>query len=149
MNMKEIEAILKADPEKLKAFEGALLGMKPDGTISEAEAFSNAAAAVGCEISVEDVERDMASRMEMDDSELESVGGGWDEHGTDPEGHDNNCVGPWHCYYTFWHSSGHDGEYTRCWSDYICNENYRKADSATCGANHTNEDNCSLIWEHN
>lgn len=149
MNMEEVKAALMADPEKLKTFEETLKALNPDGAKSEAEAFSKAAAAAGCEISPEEVEREMASAMEMDDSELEAVSGGWQEHGTDPLGHDNICIGTWHCYYAFWHNSEHDGEYTTCWSDYICYQNYHTSTSASCGSNHTSEDNCIIAWEHN
>lgn len=159
MTLEEFEAALEADPEKGKAFEEALVGMKKDEVTSEAEAFSKAASAVGFQISPEEIERAYAARMEIDDSELESVVGAvdvdddpsrsaWDSLGEDPIGHDNKCDVAWHCYYFALHTSEANTR-TTCFSDYLCNGNYRTGGSHLCGKTHTLDDNCTLTWEHN
>lgn len=159
MTLDEFEANLSADAEKAGAFKEALASMKRDDAASEAEEFSRAASAVGFQISPEEIERARAARMEVEDSELESVGGAatveedsrnsaWDSLGDDPAGHENWCVAVWHCYYAAIHTSDANTA-TTCWSDYLCFGNYRTGGSHLCGQAHTQDDNCWMAWEHN
>ncbi len=159
MTIEELEAALKEDPEKARVFRETLAGVKKDEVASEVEALSLAAAAAGFQITPEEVERARAVSMEVDDSELESVGGGagcengqrrgpWDPWGDDPIGHENSCVAAWHCYYVAIHTSEANNN-THCWSDYLCFGDYRTTGSYLCGEVHTKDDNCWLTWEHN
>lgn len=144
MTMEEIEAALEASPEKTKAFQDALRGMKKEEGLSEVEAFSRAAAAAGLEISPEEVEQALASAMELDDAELKAVGGGAAGDGEDPIGHDNSCILGWHCYSTFRHTD-ENNEYTKCWSDYVCDESWHNPPG--CPDNYDwRESYCRLTW---
>ena len=147
MNIKELKATLEANPEMAKAFDAALTQMTPETAGSEAEAFSKAAAAVGLEISPEEVERALASEMEIEDSELDMVAGGMDCNGEDPVGHDNFCNLWWHCHNIVRHTD-EANENTDCFSDYACEISYYKSGTAQCGATHRSEQNCILTWFH-
>lgn len=141
MNMDEFKAALEADTDMAEAFKAELEKMTPEKAESEAEAFSLAAANAGLDISVEEVERAVAAAMELDDAELEEVSGGDCYEGEDPEGHDNFCIGVWHCCNVFMHTSAHN-EMTDCFSDYRCEISYYHEGTAECGQAHRSQDNC-------
>lgn len=145
MNMKEVKAALEADKEKALKFEEALRGIKKEDVKSEAEAFSLAAAAVGLEISPEEVERELAGAMELNDDELEAINGGLYSSDEDSLGHDNGCITLWHCHTISWHNEEHTNT-TWCWSDYVCIDNYMKTNP--CTYSYEKETDCWLTWEH-
>lgn len=145
MNIKEIKATLEADKERALKFEEALHSIKKEDVKSEAEAFSLAAAAVGLEITPEEVERELAAAMELNDDELEAINVGVDTSGEDPIGHDNSCTFLWHCYATTWHNEEYNDN-TKCWSDHICWGSYMKNNA--CSRSYEREIDCTLTWEH-
>lgn len=118
MNIKEIDDILRADPEKAEQFKQALEAAESNGAKGDAEALSMAAAAVGIEITPEQVEQSVASMQPISDEDLELVAGGF-ENFEDEKGHDLWCLTAWHCYTATLHTStkNHDAS---CWSDYMC-----------------------------
>jgi hypothetical protein len=131
MTLDELKEALAADKDKAEKFKEALASDECEACGSKAEALSLAAAAVGLEISPEEVERAMAEAQELDDEELEKIGGGdatcdkayWCGElfipGEDEKGHDNWCVAAWHCFDVFLHTEAtkHD---EACFADYIC-----------------------------
>ena len=140
MTLDELKKALDTDLEKAAAFKESLAGMTPESDDNEAEALSKAAAAVGFEISPEQIERDLAAAMELDDSELEAVGGGDD----DDDGHDSWCFTIWHCFATSMHTSDGEG-YAACWSDWRCFDSYHVLNK--CSNIDKKEKNCWTAWE--
>lgn len=137
MTMDELEAALKADPEKEKAFKEALAGMTKEKAGSDAEAISLAAKAAGLEMTPEEVERALAAGMELDEAELEDISGGTSEHG-------NFCYVGWHCYAFFLHTADTDKDQTTCWDDYICAFSYHQ----TCTYNYSYEALCVMFYHY-
>ena len=117
--MNKLEEKLKNDPEALKKFEAVIKEAKNGKLKSDSEALSAAAAAVGVEISPEEIEKDAAAAQTLSDSDLELATGGNRSKGEDAVGHDNWCLSAWHCYATLMHTdTGLDQE--TCWSNYLC-----------------------------
>ncbi len=142
MTMDELKAALEADPEKAAAFKEALAGMTPDKAGSESEAFSMAAAAVGLEITPEEVDRARAAVMELDDSELGAITAGADE--VKGDGHSRWCVAVWYCHTAMVHSDSAEG-WASCWSEWDCLDSYHVVGACTW---HKDKDhNCWTIWE--
>ena len=91
---------------------------------SETEIVVKAAAELGYDVSLEELERALAGVQELDEAELDSVAGGDPRYCTisdtcDEFGHDNTCVVFWHCYAAFRHTDA-QSQRVDCWEDYIC-----------------------------
>lgn len=76
MTLSELFTTLEADKDKAEKLKEALASDECEACGSKAEAISLAAAAVGLEITPEEIERAMAEAQELDDEELEKIGGG-------------------------------------------------------------------------
>ena len=128
--------------EKIRKFEEALskdkdLAQKYEDIIkrivenkeagSDGEAMVKAAAELGYDIPIEELERSYAAIAEVSDESLDSVAGGESDepeeydyrYDEDEYGHDLCCYSLWHCYTTFMHTKTKLRK-ERCWSDYHC-----------------------------
>ena len=143
--MDEFRKALDANPKKAVAFKESLAGMTPESDGGEAVALSKAAAAVGFEISPEQIERELAAAMKLDDSELEAVGGGLSSGDESETGHDIWCLTIWHCHATSMHTDDKDGS-AACWTDWRCFSSYRVRNP--CKLNSKKEENCWTAWHH-
>lgn len=139
MTIDELKAALEADPEKAAAFRKALASMTPDTIGSDSEALSAAAAAAGIEITPEEIERDRAASMELDDSELSAI-----TAGECADGHDAWCVAAWYCFTAMVHGDGAAG-WGSCWSEWGCWGSYHVA--VPCDWTNAKEHNCWAFWE--
>lgn len=118
MDIREIEAILRADEEKAAQFKQALESAKDNGSKSDAEAYSIAAAAIGIEITPEQIEQSAAASQAVSDEDLELVTGGSDDF-VDENGRELFCMYAWHCFGVILHTET-DSHKASCWSDYLC-----------------------------
>lgn len=125
--IKAFEAALKADETLHQKYEEALKGVTE--AASDGEAMQKAAAELGYEITLEELEQAWAAGQELDESELASVAGGQSDHS-------NWCLANWFCYTVAKHTDVPDeegpGNYQctkewlesshteSCWSNYWC-----------------------------
>lgn len=121
--LKAFEEALKADEALLARFEEALKGVTE--AANDGEAVQKAAAQLGYELSMEDLEQAWAASQELDPTELEAVAGGQNEHS-------DWCIGSWFCFTVMKHTDVPDtgvgcaepwarNNHTEaCWGDYIC-----------------------------
>lgn len=114
MDIKEIEKILHANEEKAAEFKQALESAKDNGAKSDAEALSMAAAAVGIEISPEQIEQTAAASQTVSDEDLELVSGG-EFDGSQASW----CMVTWNCFTAFLHPDI-DNTDVACWKNYAC-----------------------------
>ena len=126
--MKELEAKLAADETLAAKYKEAIKTAGEGGAKSDSEVISQAAAAVGMEITPEEVERSFAEAQKFSEEELESVTGGIvdpdfgdddTEEVVDEYGHDGFCIAAWHCLTALRHTQTEE-EGVCCWSDYSC-----------------------------
>ena len=129
--LKAFEEALKADKSLWQRYEEALKGVT--GAASDGEAMQKAAAELGYEVSLVELEKAWAAEQELDDAELDAVAGGQDQYS-------NFCFVMWCCYTVTRHPDipdepndpgcprmYSDKSHTEaCWSNYNClcvNEN--------------------------
>lgn len=118
--IKAFEDALKADEGLKQRYGEALEAIAGAGkATSDGEAMQMAAAELGFEIPLEELEQAWASLQELDDSELESVVGGNRQTLEDEYGHDFFCYGIWHCAIVSMHTECKDIS-VACWSDWKC-----------------------------
>ncbi len=109
-NIIKFEEALKTK-EKREAYEAALKKIAEEKSAkSDGEAIQKAAKELGFDISMEDLERNYASKQEVEDEELDAVAGGW-------------CWKSHGCHYVISHSKEID-ETEDCFSEYICLNSY-------------------------
>ncbi len=87
---------------------------------SETELMAKAANELGYQITVEDLERNIADRETLDPEELAIVSGGADFDGEDEKGHDAWCVTLWHCHTVTLHTEHENNRKVACWSNHRC-----------------------------
>lgn len=122
--LEAFEAALKADEELRTKFEEALRAATD--ARSDGEAMQRAAAQLGFEVMLEELERAWAGAQELDVSELGAVAGGQSDY-------QNWCLIGWCCYTVVKHPDdipdrgrGCEKYYVEknhtesCWSDYNC-----------------------------
>ena len=130
--LKAFEAALKADEGLRRKYEEALSGITE--AACDGEAMQKAAAQLGFEVTLEELERAWASSQELDVSELSTVAGGQSYY-------QNRCLVGWCCYTVVKHPDdipdvdqygSKVGSYEcskalletfhteACWSDYNC-----------------------------
>jgi hypothetical protein len=120
MKLMELKEALVADRDKAEKFERALAGEGCRACGNDAEALSLAARSAGFEVSPEEIERAMAEAQELDEGELEKVGGGRTSSDDEDEyGHDVWCWVGWHCYTVTLHTQT-ESKRASCWSNYDC-----------------------------
>ena len=127
--MMRFDRDLKADPELVKKFSEATKEASESGTCKgDIEVIARAANSLGYEISMEEMERSVAEKEEMDPAEM--AGGGksecdyfWKTDYEDEYGHNKYCVTLWHCENITLHTETNDHG-ARCFSDYQCSEIY-------------------------
>jgi predicted ribosomally synthesized peptide with nif11-like leader len=120
MKLMELKEALAADKDKAEKFEQTLAGDVCRACGSDAEALSLAARSAGFEVSPEEIERAMAEAQELDEKELEKVGGGRTSSDDEDEyGHDVWCWVGWHCYTVTLHTQT-ESKRASCWSNYDC-----------------------------
>ncbi|MBE5969958.1 MAG: Nif11-like leader peptide family natural product precursor [Lachnospiraceae bacterium] len=111
-NIINFEEALKKKENKDK-FEAALKKIAEEKSAkSDGEAIQKAAKELGFDISMEDLERNYASKQEVEDEELDAVAGGWCAY-------DHSCFTAWK----------HDKEVSKedsCWKEYRCNTAYER-----------------------
>ncbi|MDO4539093.1 MAG: hypothetical protein Q4B54_13095 [Coriobacteriales bacterium] len=117
--LSRLEDDLEKDEGLRKKLDEAARRIAEEGKAgSDVEAISAAAAELGYDVSVADLERASAEGADVDDAELELVAGGF---GTkeDEYGHDVWCFTAWHCTAATLHTETKSHE-VACWSDYMC-----------------------------
>lgn len=107
--LKTFEDALKADEALRARFEEALKNVTE--AENDGEAIQEAAAALGYEISLEELEQAWADSQELDDAELDAVAGGQDEH-------DDVCWYDYYCFGAWRHDDVPDEHHPRCWTDF-------------------------------
>ena len=119
--MKELESRLAADKALAEKYQEALKTAGEKGAKSDSEAISAAAAAIGIQITPEEVERSFAEGQNLSEDELKAFTGGCDNGAVpnDEYGHDGWCVAGWHCLTAFLHTESEE-QGVACWSDYSC-----------------------------
>ena len=126
--MKRLEADLEASEElRAKLQETARKIADSGEATSDGDALAKAAAELGYEISVGDIEKIVAEAQELDDEELAAITGGNLINGDvtlldGPLDNDMNsawCLAAWHCYTAFLHTEGGTKD-EKCWSSYEC-----------------------------
>ena len=136
--LKELETKLSSDETLAAKYKETLLSAEKNGAKSDSEALSAAAAAVGIEITPEEIERAFADKQELSEDDLSNVSGGaivWDEDleeevevedeedeiddSVDEFGHDAVCLAAWHCLAGLRHTST-NSHVENCWSNYNC-----------------------------
>lgn len=115
--LKAFEDAFKNDEALRRRFEEALEDVAE--AANDGEAMVKAAAQLGYEISLEELERAWADAQELDSAELEAVAGGGINTGEDEYGHDWWCFTAWHCYTATLHTKT-NSMMVNCWSDYLC-----------------------------
>ena len=117
----QLESTLKENEELAAKYKEALASAKEAGMKSDVEALAFAAKAVGVEISISQIEADLAQAQSLSDDDLNLVSGGvsYEGEGEDEYGHDLWCVTIWHCYTISAHT---ETEHTAaaCFNDYTC-----------------------------
>ena len=108
--LKVFEDALKADETLRQRYEEVLGGVTE--AASDGEAMQKAAAELGYEITLEELEQAWAAGQELDEKELASVAGGLYEND------DEWCVMIHSCYTVAFHDR--EGKANACWSDYSC-----------------------------
>ena len=102
----ELSAKIGSDESLAAKFEEELRNAAAAGATSDSEVISMAAAAMGVQITAEEVEQETAERQRIADEDLEMIAGGASGAGEDRFGHDNWCITVWHCYLTLTHDDG-------------------------------------------
>lgn len=113
--LKVFEDALKADEALRQKFEEALKNVT--GVSSDGEALQKAAAELGYEISLEELEQAWVAAQELDETELASVAGGGP---AENNWRDDWCALNWFCYTLAHHEEVVGEHYEACWSDYYC-----------------------------
>ena len=122
--LKAFEEALKADEALRQRYEEALKGVTE--AANDGEAIQKAAAQLGYELSLEELEQAWASSQELDESELTAVAGGQDQYS-------DWCWVGWCCYTVVKHPDDIEDDNEKCtkdfkvnnhteacWSDYNC-----------------------------
>ena len=117
--MKELEQTLSADKGLATKYQEALANAAAAGAQSDSQAICMAAAAVGVQLTPEEVEREFAESQPLDKNDLEEVAGGANPYARDEYGHEAGCWTLWHCYTVTLHTQT-TADYVWCWSDYTC-----------------------------
>ena len=134
--MKKSEEMLRLEKDlaqKKELAEQFKIAMEETGKSgeckSDGEVMVRAAASLGYDISLAEIERLAAESEKLDLGEMEKVAGGnCDKDWTctfeyhechDEYGHNNMCVAAWHCLTAFLHTESEDHQ-NLCWSDYGC-----------------------------
>ncbi len=113
--IKTFEEDLKTDETLRRKYEEALKNVT--GVSNDCEAMQKAAAQLGYEISIEELEQAWASSQKLDETELATVaGGGPDEN----YGHEDWCLWNFACYVPTRHEDVVGEHYEACLYDYYC-----------------------------
>jgi predicted ribosomally synthesized peptide with nif11-like leader len=111
-NARKFEKDLQDSEELRNKFEAELKRIaEAQEAQSDAEAITNAAKALGYDISIPDIEKTMAESSELDQDELESVSGGAGVHW---------CVSDYACYLAYEHDTENTNTEEACYKDYKC-----------------------------
>lgn len=111
--LKAFQDALKADEDLQRRFEEAFWGITD--AANDGEAVQKAAAQLGYELSLEELEQAWVEAQELDDVELDAVAGGQDTF-------NDACWFGWCCHALWRHPDiPDDAQHTEvCWSNYIC-----------------------------
>ena len=114
-NVSKFEKDLQENEELRKRYDSELRRIaEAKEAQSDSEAIAKAAAALGYDITIADVEKIMAGNEELDQEELEAVSGGLS---TRPE---DECVADWACYAVLKHDLDDDNSEEACFRQYKC-----------------------------
>lgn len=95
--MIRMKEALSGDEALMKKYEETVNRILSSGeAANDGEVIVKAAAELGFDISIEDLERAIAEQEQLSDNDLENIAGGGGL--TDEYGHDDFCVTIWHCY---------------------------------------------------
>ncbi|MBE5970767.1 MAG: hypothetical protein E7242_11110 [Lachnospiraceae bacterium] len=107
-NIIKFEEALKKDPEKMKAFEEAQKRIFDEKSAkNDGEIMVKAAKEVGFDITIEEIDRSIAEKQEIDDELLDEVVGA------------AGCTFDYSCHYVFKHGKDQNIE-DLCFDDYNC-----------------------------
>ena len=115
---KEFEGILKADEGLRQRFEEALKAVTE--AANDGEAIQKAAAQLGYELSLEELEQAWAAAQELDEAEMGAVTGGTQTKDGHWTSEDDWCVANYFCYTAWSHDDVPGMHYESCWSNYYC-----------------------------
>ena len=105
---KAFEAALQADEALQKRYEAALKEVDIKEASCDGEVIRQAAAKVGYDIPLEELEQAWAAVQEMDESEFTAVTGGARGQDEDEYLHDHVCWVGWHCFVAMMHTESED-----------------------------------------
>ena len=131
--MLRLERDMNKKPELKKKLDAEIIRIAEAGEAeSNEEAMVKAAAALGYAIKPEELDRAEAGLEQLDDDELDAVGGysifEVKKKKIDPKrkkaredeaGHNNWCLTGWHCYTVTKHSDT-ESKNVACWENYSC-----------------------------
>ena len=123
--MLRLERELNGQPELREKLNAEMKRIAEAGeAVCDGEAMVKAAAALGYDVTLEELERAAADLEKLDDSELEAAGGkaaNSDKRKIvkDGQGHETWCWGNWQCYSDMLHAET-DSEEAACWKNYDC-----------------------------
>lgn len=123
--MLRLERELNGQPELREKLNAEMKRIAEAGeAVCDGVAMVKAAAALGYDVTLEELERAAADLEKLDDSELEAAGGkaaNSDKRKIvkDGQGHETWCLGNWHCYAVMLHAET-DSEEAACWKNYDC-----------------------------
>ncbi len=119
-NIEKFELALQSDENLRRRFEEEKQKIAESGLFqSDGEAMEEISKRLGFPVSASEYEKQMAAVQELDDDELRKVSGGIEISGDDGYGHDNWCLGNWHCLMATRHTES-NSEDTTCAKDYQC-----------------------------
>ena len=114
--MLRMEKDLNASEELREKFNSEMERIAKSGEAkSDEEVMVKAAAALGYQISLSELEQAQAEMQELDLEEMDAVAGG----ANDGKGHSTWCVAVWHCHHILLHTESTSKE-TKCWEEYLC-----------------------------
>ena len=137
--LQRMERDLNEQPELREKLDAEIKRIAEAGEAqSDGEAIVKAAASLGYDVTLEELERAAADLEKLDDGELEASGGSgnrpadgeycfrdfscdsmWNTATEDEKGHNAWCHVSWHCYVAILHTET-NSKNVHCWSDYIC-----------------------------
>ena len=118
--LKELEEALSKDEALRNTYEIECKRIaEAKEAANDAEVMVKAADKLGFELSLAELEREMADKEALNDDELENISGGDTILDVDEHGHNNWCITLWHC---FMYSMHTESERTgnACLSNYRC-----------------------------